>query len=152
MRIKVRALAAVSLLMLVVAIAIRLSVPSPFAPRVRIRWAPDVSAATRTDLERRFALLAGEPHDEATWEYDLADVRPASVRELIAHPAVADTHYLERETATITPDAPAGSVRLVDRRLANWVHSAVFDWFMLLWISSLVVSASWLASPPDARL
>jgi hypothetical protein len=30
------------------------------------------------------------------------------------------------------------------------VHSAAFDWFVLLWVSSLIVSASWLASPPDA--
>ena len=150
MRFRVRALAVVSALMLAVTILIRMSAPSPFAPRVHIRWAPDVSAAARADLERRFALMAGEPRDEATWEYDLADVRPASVRELVAHPAVADTHYLDRDTATITADAPSGSVRLADRRLASWVHSAVFDWFMLLWISSLVVSASWLAGPPDA--
>ena len=147
MRFKVRVMAALSGVMLIVTILIRMSVASPLAPRVHIRWAPDVSAAARADLERRFALTAGEPRDDATWEYDLADVRPASVRELIAHPAVADTHYLDRDTATIAADAPSGSVRLADRRLASWVHSDVFDWFMLVWISSLIVSASWLASP-----
>jgi hypothetical protein len=146
MRFKVLALAAVSVVMLAVAIPMRFSVPSPFAPRVHIRWAPGVSAAARADLERRFGLLAGEPRDQETWAYDLADTTPASVRGLIEHPAVADTHYVDRETATITADAPSGSVRLADHRLAGWVHSPVFDWFMLLWFSSLIVSASWLAS------
>ena len=132
--------------MLVLTIVMRFSVPPPFAPRVHIRWAPDVSAEARADLERRFSLLAGEPRDEETWEYDLADITPASVRALIGHPAVADTHYLDRDTATVTSDAPSGSIRLAERRLAGWVHSAVFDWFTLLWVSSLIVSASWLAS------
>ena len=147
MRFKVRGLAAVSLVMLVVAIAIRLSAPSPFAPRVHIRWAAGVSADARADLERRFTLLAGEPRDKDTWEYDLADITPASVRALIEHPAVADTHYLDRATATVTSDAPSGSNRLAERRLAGWVHSTVFEWFVLLWFSALIVSASWLASP-----
>lgn len=148
---KVRTLAAVSLVMLVATILMRLSAPSPFAPRVHVRWAPGVSAAERADLERRFALTAGRSRDGDTWEYDLADVSEASVRALIGSSAVADTHYLDRDTATVAPDAPPGSVRLAERQLAAWVHSSLFDWFILLWASSLIVSGVWLASPPSPQ-
>jgi len=146
---KVRAFAAVSVVMLFATILLRLSTPSPFAPRVHVRWAPEVSPSARAELERRFALATGEQRDATTWEYDLLDLEPASVRSLIAHPAVADTHYLDRDAATVTSDAPAGSIRLADRRFAGWVHSPLFDWFVLLWASSLIVSGVWLASPPE---
>ena len=46
------------------------------------------------------------------------DISPSSVRELIADPSVADTHYLDRANGEVAADAPWGSVRLADRRLA----------------------------------
>ena len=137
--------------MLLVTVAVRLSAPSPFAPRVHVRWAEEVSDARRTALERRFSLLQGRHREAATWEYDLADVTPSSVRELIAEPSVVDTHYLDRVSGEVAADAPPGTVRLAERRLAAWIHSPVFDWIMFFWASSLIVSGVCLASPADAR-
>jgi len=150
-RSKVRAFTVVSVVILAAALAMRASAPSPFAPRVHVRWGASIEDDRRAALERRFSLLNGERRQDDTWVYDLADVAPASVTALIQHPDVADTHYIERDTGRIAPDAPTGRVRLTDRRFAALVHSFVFDWFLLFWASSIVVSGVWLASSPDAR-
>jgi hypothetical protein len=150
-RAKVRALTMVSLVMVVAAAAVRASAPSPFAPRVHVRWDAAVEDDRRAVLERRFSLLNGARRDDDTWEYDLADVAAASVTALVQHPDVADTHYIERETGGISADAPAGTTRLRDRRLAALVHSWLFDWFLLFWASSIVVSGVWLASDASAH-
>jgi hypothetical protein len=139
---------AASLIMLPLAVVVRLTSPSPFAPRVHVRWATGVSDAQRAELERRYSLVQGRHRDAETWEYDLVDVAPSSVRALIADPAVADTHYLDRDRGAVQADAPAGTVPLAERRLAGWIHSPVFEWFTLFWVSSLIVSGVWLASAP----
>jgi hypothetical protein len=148
---RIRALAAASIVMLLATAAVRLSAPSPFAPRVHVRWSDGVSDAQRADLERRFALVQGRHREASTWEYDLVDVTPASVRKLIANPSVADTHYLDRVSGEVAAGAPAGTVRLAERRLAAWIHSPVFDWVIFFWASSLIVSSVCLASAADAR-
>ena len=63
----------------------------------------------RAALERRFSLLNGARREDDTWEYDLADLAPASVTALVEHPDVADTHYIEREIGGVSADAPAGT-------------------------------------------
>ncbi len=150
-RAKVRALTMISLVMVVAAAAVRASAPSPFAPRVHVRWHAGVEDDRRAALERRFSLLNGARREDHTWEYDLANLAPTSVTALVEHPDVADTHYIERETGNISADAPVGTTRLGDRRVAALVHSWLFDWFLLFWASSIVVSGVWLASDADAR-
>jgi hypothetical protein len=146
--VKVRAFAVISVIMLSATIATRLLAPSPFAPRVHVRWAAGIAAAERESLERRFALSAGTPRDEATWEYDLTDVSRPAVEALIRHPAVADTHYLDREMARVAADAPSGSIPLAERRVAGWIQSGLFEWFMFFWAAGLIASGAWLAAPP----
>jgi hypothetical protein len=148
---RIRAFAMASVVMLVATAMVRLAAPSPFAPRVHVRWSEDVSEAQRTELERRFSLLRGRHREAGTWEYDLQDPAPSAVRELIANPSVADTHYLDRVSGAVAADAPPGTVRLAERRLAAWIHSPVFDWILCFWASSVIVSSVCLASAADAR-
>jgi hypothetical protein len=150
-RIDARVWLAVSIAMLVAATTIRLVAPSAFAPRVHIRWSPAVDDGRRASLEARFHLFHGVPHDRQTWEYDLADPSREAVSALVAHPDVADTHYIERSTGQIAADAPAGTVRLPGRPVTSLVHSSVFDWLMFFWAASVLVSGVWLASAADAR-
>jgi len=148
---RIRAFAVSSVIMLASSGVLRVSSPSPFAPRVHVRWAAEISDAQRTALERRFALIEGQPRENTTWEYDFSDVSPSAVRALIEDPAVADTHYIDRRSGQVAADAPRGTTRLSQRRLAGWIHSSLFDWFMLLWASSLVVSGVWLASAANSH-
>jgi len=149
---RVVAFVIVSVIMLAVSGAIRISAPSPFAPRVHVRWAPGIGDAERGDLERQFALVEGRWRDGRTWEYDLVDVSPVLVQALIQASAVEDTHYIDRNPVRVADDAPPGRTRLAGRELAGWIHSSLFDWFTLLWVSSLFVSAVWLASVRDGEI
>jgi hypothetical protein len=129
----------------------RLSAPSPFAPRVHVRWADGVSDSTRAELERRFALREGRQRQGSTWEYDLTVISLAAVRQLIDDPAVADTHYLDRGNGQVADDAPPGKTRLDERWVAGWINSSLFDWFMLFWASSVVVCGVWLTSAANRQ-
>jgi hypothetical protein len=150
-RSNVRLFVVASVVMLPAATVLRASMPSPFAPRVHVRWDAAVGDGQRAALERQFSLLNGERRADETWEYDLVDLSPASVTALVEHPGVADTHNLDRATGRIAPDAPAGTTRLRGRRAAALVHSILFDWFLLFWASSILVSGVWLAADADAR-
>ena len=142
---------AVSVLILVLAVFVRASTPSPFAPRVRVRWTPSIADANRAALERQLHLLNGTRAVNNTWEYDLVDPSPASVAALVGHDEVVDTHYIDRSTALVAPDAPTGTIRVPERRFAGLVHSLLFDWFVLFWAAASLVSGVWLTSGADAH-
>jgi hypothetical protein len=139
-------LAAVSVVSLAGSVTARTTAPSPFAPRIHVRWADGVSEAQRTTLERDFALLAGIRREGTTWEYDLAQPSRATIRALIDSPTVADTHYLDRGTGEVTTGAPRGATPLDQPGLIGWIHTDLFDWFIALCFSSFVVSSVRLAS------
>lgn len=144
-------LAAISVVTLAGSAMLRVSTISPFAPRVHVRWADDISDAHRTTIERRLALVDGLRRDGATWEYDLTEPSPSAVRVLIAEPAVVDTHYIDRESGVVAADAPLGATRLAGRRVAGWIHSSFFDWFMSICVFSLAVSGVWLGFAAKAQ-
>ncbi len=127
---------------------------SPFAPRVYVRWAPGVLEARRLEVERTFALVEGRLRADTTWEYDLSDLTPSRVLALVGHPDVLDTHYIDRVTGAVEQGAPTGTTRLAERRMAGWIYSPFFNWFLSFWVSSLAVSSLWLsaaADTPDGR-
>ena len=138
--------AGVSTLMLAASVMVRATTPSPLAPRIHVRWIDSISDAGRTALERDFRLVAGQRREGTTWEYDLADPSHSSIQMLVNHPAVADTHYIDRAFGAVAADAPLGTMRLDRPGAASWIHSSLFDWFVAFWISSVVVSTVRLAS------
>lgn len=141
----VRHLALASVLVFTCAAGVRLTTP-PLAPRVNLRWAPGVSDGMRIDLERQFQLVAGRRLDGPTWAYDLADPSPAVVGALIRHPAVADTHEIDRALGVVSVAAPRGATRLGRHVLGAWVESRPVEWFAEWSLWSALISAVWLAS------
>lgn len=76
------------------------------APSIHIRWQPDVSDTDRAELERAF-MLASPIHTEATtFAYALLDTRSEHVRAIVEHPAVDDTHEIDRDAFVVWPSAP----------------------------------------------
>jgi hypothetical protein len=143
---RVGAFAAVSVVMLAASAILRVFAPSPFAPRIHVRWVDGVHDVDRQNLERRFTLAAGVQREgTTTWAYDLADPSPAIIQALIEHPAVKDTNDIDRVHRTVAPGATPGTTPLAHARAAHWIRSPLFDWFILLWVSGLVVSGTWLA-------
>src|SRR5687767_5873964 len=87
------AIAAVSLIVLTIALCMWRFVSPAIAPRINVRWASGLSDEARLAVENQFALLHGEVKEGRTWAYDLGNISRANVRALVAHPGVEDTHY-----------------------------------------------------------
>ena len=143
----IRAVAVVSIVMLAACWLVRVAGPSPFARRVNVRWAEGISDAQRQALEPSLALVNGQRLDGRTWQYDLVDTSSSAVRALVENASVEDTHYIDRVGAVVNPDAAIGTARLLDPGVAGLVRSRFFDWFVSLWIASLVVSVAWMTRP-----
>lgn len=143
---KIGLLAVVSALMIAVVAVVWAFAPPVIAPRVNVRWAPDVSDTARISLEQRFSLVAGEQSGPATWAYDLPDLSRANIEALVAHPAVDDTHDIDRIAGSVSRDASPGTTRIADARLASLRSPAMLDWTALIAGSSLVTSIIWLVA------
>ncbi|MGH9723003.1 MAG: hypothetical protein ACRD8O_22560, partial [Bryobacteraceae bacterium] len=76
--------------------------PSPPPDVINVRWAEGVDDATRAALEERFALteLDRSP-DPNTRVYQIADISMNNVLEIVRHPAVDDTHHIDRTAFTV---------------------------------------------------
>jgi hypothetical protein len=142
--------AAWSALILAAAIAVR-ATPSPHAPRVNVRWADAVEEQDRERFERQLQLRQSVHQGGTTWSYDLADPSAPRVRALLSHPAVADTHHIDRKTGAISLDAPRGTTLVRDDFIARWRDSPVLYWILLLSASMTFVSMAWLTLARSQR-
>ena len=78
--------------------ALSIASPATQVP-VHVRWAPDLGAAHRLELERRFQLRDGhqsEPSAPTTWTYQLGDLSARNIRALVEHTQVVDTDGVDR--------------------------------------------------------
>ena len=142
---RIQVLAIASAIVLVGTGLIRVFASPSVAPRINIRWADRVSDLERATLEQQFRLHEGERREGSTWAYDLRDPSWPAVRALIAHPAVADTHYINRRFGMVSADAPRGATRLPPGGLTGWRDSFIVEWAGRLALSILLVSLVWLA-------
>ena len=91
--------------------------PSPFAPRVHVRWS--ATRRRRPARRARTAVLAAQTANAAsadTWEYDLVDLvarrRCRAGRNTLRWPTRTTS---TAPTGRVAPDAPAGTIRLRER-------------------------------------
>jgi 4-amino-4-deoxy-L-arabinose transferase-like glycosyltransferase len=84
-------------------------VAGPQGARVNVRWDPSLVPAERQSLEARFHLVDGRHIDGSTWAYDLLNPLPYTIRALVQHPAVADTHRIDR--GRFVPDGAERTAR-----------------------------------------
>ena len=77
------------------------------AKYVHVRWRPEVGANTRAGLESRFSLRE-QRHEGQSFGYDLLDDSTSNIRALLQHPAVEDTHDLDRQRMTVAATAEDG--------------------------------------------
>ena len=81
---------------------------------VKVRWATELDASLRSEIERRYTLEDGRREDGRTWTYTLHDQRPQNLRAIVLDPHVEDTANIDR-TVTTTPDE--SGVRTLRRAL-----------------------------------
>ena len=77
------------------------------AKYVHVRWRPEVAANTRAGLEARFSLRE-QRREGQSFGYDLLDDSTSNIRALLQHPAVEDTHDLDRQRMTVAATAEDG--------------------------------------------
>jgi hypothetical protein len=78
------------------------------AAYVNVRWVPNVDPATQEQVERAHSLARVEFHELRTWLYYLPDVSTENIRSLVGHPAVEDTHHIDRTAFRIARTAERG--------------------------------------------
>ncbi len=81
-------------------------------PSIRIPWNSKIPPVDRLALERQFQLTNGNTIDAQIWSYDLTDTSSRNIRALLIHPSVIGTTFLDRETATVSADAPQGDTTM----------------------------------------
>ena len=72
---------------------------------VNVRWQPSVDAAERQRIERGLLLVDGLEVSPSTWRYNLTAPFENHIRAIVEHPAVADTHRIDRTRYTLDPEA-----------------------------------------------
>jgi hypothetical protein len=95
---------------LAIALAAGLFVRTP-NPLIHVRWEETVDAPARGALERQFQLLPVEQVGVTTWRYELTETSRANVGAIVGHAAVEDTHFINRTSFAIDPEAPSGPRR-----------------------------------------
>lgn len=143
-RTQVRNLAVASVVVLLIFGAVRLAAPQ-LAPRVNVRWAPDVSAEQRVAVERKFHLVSPTQVEGSTWTYDLGDPSRANVTALIADAAVEDTYGINRRAGVVEPDAPRGTTWVESSAIGAWAASWPIAWVGLIAMWATLLSCVWLA-------
>jgi hypothetical protein len=71
------------------------------APRVNVRWSPEVDDGQRATLEGQFHLMQGEFRETRTWSYQIANTTATNVEALVTHPGVEDTHGIDRDSYAV---------------------------------------------------
>lgn len=92
---------------LTVFLGVREATSTP-APVIHVRWSSALMAEQRQLLEEEMTLVNPRQLGGHTWRYDLLDSRTESLRRIVHHPAVADTHDVDRERLTLTVKTEAG--------------------------------------------
>ena len=72
---------------------------------VDVRWDATVDDAARFQLEQRFRLARPEPNGDRTFSYALTDRSRENIRNLVADPAVEDTHQIDRTAFQVETSA-----------------------------------------------
>ncbi len=124
-----RFITALAALLLVTAALVRVDI---IEPRVNVRWSDGVVEDERMLLEQRFGLESAQWREGTTWRYVLRDRSRENIGALVAHPAVDDTHDIDRAALTV-PD------RRVEVSIRGW---SVLVWaaeFGLFQVQSLIV-------------
>ena len=76
----------------------------PAGAWVHVRWQPSVDADERQRLEIEWQLVDGKEVSPSTWRYDLTAPSKDRLRAIVAHPVVADTHFINRQRYTLAPE------------------------------------------------
>jgi hypothetical protein len=101
-------LLAAALVSLLTALILRVAddqlIAGPY-PMVHIRWSAALAGAERSALELQFRIRPAADLGNDTWRYELRDPSRRNVEAIVRHPAIQDTHHLDRRSFVVQADA-----------------------------------------------
>ena len=121
--------------------AIGIAAPGP--RRVNIRWSASATPAQRVAAEQAIGLQRPRRLEAATWSYEVHDV--AGVQRILQQPSIDDTHYIDRDRRTFSPEVPSGRARLRQLYQAPVLAAIATNWRTLS--GALVIIGLALAWP-----
>jgi len=121
------------------------------APLINVRWREGLSPEARRFVERRLALEpSGEPSDR-TWTYVLTTPTRQNIAAIVAHPDVEDTHRIDRQRASISPDAGRSSTRVWWGGPFRGSTGPRTFRFVMLGLGLATLAGAWLSAPGRVR-
>jgi hypothetical protein len=133
----------------------------PRPARINVRWSAGISEADRRDAETALRLTERVQSDVSTWQYSITDVSPVAIATLLRHPAVEDTHGIDRSTMSLNADAFEASTATPPNAAARWALGVdrargqpltYFLCFALLWCLMALPVARWAGDAIATRL
>jgi hypothetical protein len=114
---------------------------------IHVRWQSDVSPGMRTGLEERFSLAQPHQVEGQTFGYDLLNESRWNIRSLVRHPAVADTHSIDRRRFAVASTAEEGHSGRRTGLAWRWGFESMVPYarpvgFMLALLGALVLPIS----------
>ena len=117
----------VSLVAALLVSEMRLAKPAP--AEINVRWAAGITSQERSELERRFTLIEGSHREGTSWQYVLQLETRKNISALVQHPAVQDTHYIDRTNYVVVRDDDEG---FLGSRMLSSLALGIGLWLLLL--------------------
>ena len=114
--------------------------PPPRSEQVTIRWEDDLADGERQALERRFSLTRPELRRDVEGtvsNYRLTDLSIGNVRAIVTHPAVADTHFIDRSSFIVESQPPPGDHLPLGVRYVRWLQ------YPGVWLAGVATVVMW---------
>lgn len=89
---------------------------------IHVRWTTGTTPEVQRQVAKELSLECERPLDGPTWFCAVLDASPETLERVVRHPAVEDTHYLNRGTFFLE-NAPMANTRLWAGRKSRIVGS-----------------------------
>jgi len=93
-------------------------------PTINVRWVPAVSDEQRSQAERDLSLVWHESKEPRTVSYFLMETNQQNLEQIVRHPLVEDTAFIDRGSLVLT-NPPSARTWIGDRLTSPW-PSGVF--------------------------
>jgi hypothetical protein len=110
------------------AVVAAIGIAAPGPRRVNIRWSASTTPAQRFAAEQTIGLERPRRLEAGTWSYEVQDA--AMIQRILQQPAVDDTHYIDRDRRTLSPELPRGRARVRQLYEATVPAAIVMHWRM----------------------
>jgi hypothetical protein len=107
-------------------------------PTINVRWAPGIADEQRSRAERELSLFWYEPQAPGTVRYFLIDANKQSLEQIVRHPLVEDTHFINRGTFVLE-NAPRARMWVGDRFRSPWPLAFLYVSLIGCLISGVVI-------------